>query len=148
MMAFQNVYHVSNLKISPILSSVGMSLLSAFNTQLVNLFEELCVTFPEEKDIKLATEGIKGARKINPRLILDLFRDHVYKDCSQAIYARDIVHFRQIAQKKIASQFNEMISALVIFDKHWETMGPKNQETIWQYLTVLCHIAEKAHTQY
>ncbi|NBQ47876.1 MAG: hypothetical protein EBU33_05400 [Sphingobacteriia bacterium] len=58
------------------------------------------------------------------------------------------VHFRNIAQKKIASQFNEMISALVIFDKHWETMGSKNQETIWQYLTVLCHIAEKAHTQY
>ena len=100
-------------------------------------------TFPEEKDIKMATEGIKAARKINPRLILDLFRDHVHKDCAQFIYARDMFSFRQVAQKKIASQFNEMISALAIFDKHWDTMGQKNQEIIWQYLTVLCRISEK-----
>jgi hypothetical protein len=121
-----------------------MSLLSAFNTQLVNFFEELCNTFPEEKDIKMATEGIKGAKKVNPRLILDLFRDHVYKDCSEAIYARDVQLIRQVAQKKVATQFNEMLSALSIFDRQWDTMGPKNQEVIWQYLTVLCRISEKA----
>jgi len=121
-----------------------MSLLSAFNTQLVNFFEELCTTFPEEKDIKMATEGIKGAKKVNPRLILDLFRDHVYKDCSEAIYARDMFMIRQVAQKKVATQFNEMLSALAIFDRQWDTMGQKNQEVIWQYLTVLCRISEKA----
>jgi len=121
-----------------------MSLLSAFNTQLVNFFEELCNTFPEEKDIKMATEGIKGAKKVNPRLILDLFRDHVYKDCSEAIYARDVQLIRQVAQKKVATQFNEMLSALAIFDRQWDTMGQKNQEVIWQYLTVLCRISEKA----
>ena len=119
-------------------------MLSAFNTQLVNFFEELCNTFPEEKDIKMATEGIKGAKKVNPRLILDLFRDHVYKDCSEAIYARDVQLIRQVAQKKVATQFNEMLSALAIFDRQWDTMGQKNQEVIWQYLTVLCRISEKA----
>lgn len=118
--------------------------MSAFNTQLVNFFEELCNTFPEEKDIKMATEGIKGAKKVNPRLILDLFRDHVYKDCSEAIYARDVQLIRQVAQKKVATQFNEMLSALAIFDRQWDTMGQKNQEVIWQYLTVLCRISEKA----
>ena len=121
-----------------------MSLLSAFNTQLINFFDELCTTFPEEKDIKMATEAIKGAKKINPRLILDLFRDHVYKECAEAVYGRDVNMIRQVAQNKIAVQFNEMISALAIFDKHWDTMGQKNQEIIWQYLTVLCRISEKA----
>jgi hypothetical protein len=123
-----------------------MSLLSAFNTQLINFFDELCTTFPEERDIKMATEAIKGAKKINPRLILDLFRDHVYKECAEAVYGRDVNMIRQVAQNKIAVQFNEMISALAIFDKHWDTMGSKNQETIWQYLTVLCRISEKAMT--
>jgi len=121
-----------------------MSLLSAFNTQLINFFDELCTTFPEERDIKMATEAIKGAKKINPRLILDLFRDHVYKECAEAVYGRDVNMIRQVAQNKIAVQFNEMISALAIFDKHWDTMGSKNQEIIWQYLTVLCRISEKA----
>ena len=121
-----------------------MSALNAFTTQLVNFFEELCTTFPEERDIKLATEAINGAKKINPRLILDLFTEHVYIDLSSSITNRDIGHIRQIAQKKLSTQFNEMISALAIFDKHWDTMGTANQEVIWKYLKVLCILSEKA----
>jgi hypothetical protein len=121
-----------------------MSALTAFTTQLINFFEELCNTFPEEKDIKMATEAIKGAKKINPRLILDLFTEHVYNDLAPAVAIRDVVHIRQVAQQKISTQFNEMISALAIFDKHWDSMGSKNQEVIWQYLKVLCILSEKA----
>jgi hypothetical protein len=121
-----------------------MSSLSAFTAQLVNFFEELCNTFPEEKDIKMATEAIKGAKKINPRLILDLFTEHVYNDLAPAVANRDVIHIRKVAQQKIASQFNEMISALAIFDKHWDSMGESNQEVIWQYLKVLCILSEKA----
>lgn len=121
-----------------------MSALSAFNTQLLNFFEELCNTFPEERDIKMATEAIKGAKKINPRLVLDLFTDHVYNDLAPAVLKRDVVHIRQVAQQKLSTQFNEMISALAIFDKYWDTMGTANQEIIWQYLKVLCILSEKA----
>jgi hypothetical protein len=121
-----------------------MSALSAFNTQLLNFFEELCNTFPEEKDIKMAIEAIRGAKKINPRLVLDLFTDHVYNDLAPAILKRDVLHIRQVAQQKLSTQFNEMISALAIFDKHWDSMGTANQEIIWQYLKVLCILSEKA----
>lgn len=120
-----------------------MSALTAFTTQLVNFFDELCNTFPEEKDIKMATEAIKGAKKINPRLILDLFMEHVYNDLAPAVAKRDVIQIRQVAQKKISTQFNEMISALAIFDKYWDSMGTKNQEVIWQYLKVLCILCEK-----
>ena len=124
-----------------------MSLLSAFNTQLVNFFDELCNTFPEEKDIKMATEAIKGAKKINPRLVLDLFIEHVYNECAASIYERNIQLFRAVAQKRVVSQFNEMTSYLALFDKHWDTMGQKNQEVMWQYMKVLCLLAEKAKAQ-
>ena len=121
-----------------------MSALTAFNVQLLNFFEELCDTFPEERDIKMATEAVKGAKKINPRLVLDLFMDHVYNDLAPAIVSRDVLEIRKVAQHKLSTQFNEMISALAIFDKHWDTMGTANQEIIWQYLKVLCILAEKA----
>lgn len=121
-----------------------MSALGAFVTQLVNFFDELCSTLPEERDIKLATEAIKGARKINPRLILDLFTEHVYNDLSVAIMKRDIQLIRQVAHHKISTQFNEMTSALSIFDTKWETLGAQNQEVIWQYMKVLCILSEKA----
>ena len=121
-----------------------MSFLNAFTTQIINFFEELCVVFPEEKDIKMATEGLRGVKKINPRLMLDLFVDHVYKDCSTAIYEKNVAVIQQVAQAKIATQFNEMLSALSLFNKHWYTLSPKNQDVIWQYLQVLCKLAEKA----
>jgi hypothetical protein len=121
-----------------------MSYLNAFTTQIINFFEELCVVFPEEKDIKMATEGLRGVKKINPRLMLDLFVDHVYKDCSTAIYEKNVAVIQQVAQAKIATQFNEMLSALSLFNKHWYTLSPKNQDIIWQYLQVLCKLAEKA----
>ena len=69
-----------------------MSALSAFTTQLVSFFGELCNTFPEEKDIKMATEAIVGAKKINPRLLFDLFIEHVYKDLGFAILNRDMAY--------------------------------------------------------
>jgi len=111
---------------------------------MVHFFDELCNTFPEEKDLKMATEGIKGAKKINPRLILDLFVEHVYKSCSTAIYERNMHVIRRHMQDTVTTQFNDMLAALSIFDKHWDTMGTKNQDVIWQYLKVLCHLSEKA----
>jgi hypothetical protein len=121
-----------------------MSVLNAFTTQMVHFFDELCNTFPEEKDLKMATEGIKGAKKINPRLILDLFVEHVYKGCSTAIYERNMNIIRRHMQDTVTTKFNDMLAALSIFDKHWDTMGTKNQEVIWQYLKVLCLLSEKA----
>jgi hypothetical protein len=121
-----------------------MSVLSAFTTQLVRFFQELHDTFPEERDIKMAKEAIEGAKRVNPRLVLDLFYDHVYKDLSGAIYAKDVDEILRVGQAKIATQFNEMSPAINIFNKHWDTMGEANQDSIWQYLTVLCRLSEKA----
>lgn len=126
--------------------SAIMSVLNAFTTQLVNFFDDLCASFPEEKEIRMATEAVKGAKKINPRLLLDLFREHVYKDCCQAIYDRNVTAIRQYVVHKLTTQFNEMISALTLFNKHWDTMSEHNRETILQYLKVLCVLSEKAIT--
>jgi hypothetical protein len=92
----------------------------------------------------MGLEGLRGVKKINPRLMLDLFMDHVYKDCSAAIYQKDVDGFMAVAQIKIKTQFNEMLCALSLFDKHWHTLSAKNQDMMWQYLQVLCKLAEKA----
>ena len=123
-----------------------MSALGAFNTQLIRFFEELCETYPEEKAIKGALEALYGAKKINPKLIVDLFYEHVYKELNEPIMNEDSELVVAVAKAKISNQFNEMISALAIFDKYWDTMGQKNQDVIWQYLNVLCVLCEKARS--
>jgi hypothetical protein len=103
-----------------------MSNLKAFVTQLIRFFEDLSGTFPEEKDIKMALEALQGAQKINPRLILDLFFEHVYVELAEAIRNEDVQTIISVAQRKILTQFNEMLSALSIFQKHWPTLDDEN----------------------
>ena len=95
--------------------------LGIFNTKLIAFFEDLSQTFPEERDIKLALEGILGAKKVNPRLILDLFTEYVAKPLTEAILAEDEEKIILFAKTAISTQFNEMSPALMIFDKHWAT---------------------------
>lgn len=121
-----------------------MSMLTAFNNQLVAFFEELCQVLPDEKDVKMALEAIKGAKKINPRLILDMFYEHIYKDLHEPIQHKDIVAVQTYAHTKILNQFNEIMPALSIFDRHWAVLTPSTQEAIWKYLRVLCVLCEKA----
>ena len=118
--------------------------LGAFNNMLIRFFEQLVDTYPEERDIRLGLETIQGAKKINPRLILDLFYEYVYRDAHKFIFVEDDVNLVAYARKMIQSQFNEMSSALLIFDKHWDTMSEKNRDAIWKYLKVLCVLCAKA----
>jgi hypothetical protein len=121
-----------------------MSALGAFNNQLIRFFQELRDTFPEERDIKMALEAIEGAKKINPKMILDLFWEYVHKDLSDAIKREDDEVVIGYAKNQISSQFNEMSPALLIFDKHWPDMTEQSRKAIWNYLKVLCILCEKA----
>jgi hypothetical protein len=121
-----------------------MSFLGAFNTQLIRFFQELSDIFPEERDIKMALEAIQGLKKINPRMILDLFYEHVYTPMSEPIKRENEDVVIAYAKNTIAKQFNEMSVALFIFDKHWASLTDRNKENIWKYLKVLCVLCEKA----
>ena len=120
------------------------TLLGAFNNQLLRFFEELLETYPEEKEIRYGLEALQGAKKVNPKLILDLFYEHVYKAAHEAIEQENDELVIQYAKLKIKNEYNEMSSALVIFDKHWNTMSENNRAAIWKYLKVLCALCAKA----
>lgn len=121
-----------------------MSALGAFNTQLIHFFKELSETYPEERDLKLALDAIEMTKKVNPKMILDLFWEYVYRDLSDAIKREDEEVVIAYAREKIHGQMNEMAPALLIFDKHWPQLSDKNQKAIWNYLKVLCLLCEKA----
>lgn len=121
-----------------------MSALGAFNTQLIRFFQELKDTFPEERDIRVALEAIEAVKKINPKMILELFYEHVYKGVNEALQRDDEEFVVTYARQTIQGQFNEMSAALIIFDKHWPNMTDANRKAIWNYLKVLCILCDKA----
>ena len=121
-----------------------MSVLGAFGTQLVRFFEQLVESYPEERDIKMSLEAIRGAKLINPKLVMDLFYNNVCKDLSEVIQRKDEEKLVEYARKKITTEFNDISPALGVFDKHWHTMTTENQNVIWQYLHVLCVLCQRA----
>jgi hypothetical protein len=121
-----------------------MSVLSVFCTQLVAFFEELSETIPEEREIKSALEAVKGAKKINPRLILDLFYENIYKGFYDVIQERNLEELVRRGRLLIATQYNEISPAITIFDKHWASLSEKTRDAVWKYMLVLCKLAEKA----
>ena len=123
-----------------------MSTLNIFCTQLVAFFEELAETVPEERDIKSALEAIKGAKKINPRLIMDLFYESVYKGFYDVIQERNLEELVRRGRLVIATQYNEISPAITIFDKHWASLSDSTRDAIWKYMLVLCKLCEKARS--
>jgi hypothetical protein len=121
-----------------------MSFLSAFNSQLIKFFEDLSETFPEEKEIRAALEGLQFARKSNPRLILDMFYEHIARDLRTAILEENVEKIIEFGRIKISKQFNEIMPALSIFEKHWPTLSDVNRQAIWKYLKILIALSEKA----
>ena len=121
-----------------------MSVLGAFCNQLVRFFEELEASYPEEKSISMGLEAIKAAKKANPRLVLDMFYEYLYKPAGDLIANRRDDEIILLARKIMSSQFNELMPTLMIFDKYWPTMTPENRNVIWLYLDVLCKLCEKA----
>ena len=126
------------------LEKVEMSLLAAFCNQLIRFFEELQSTYSEEKSISMALEAIKAAKKSNPKLIVDMFHEYIYKPANDLIATRNDTELINLAKKTMATRFNELMPALMIFDKYWPTMSQTNRDVIWQYLEVLCKLCEKA----
>ena len=120
------------------------TVLGMFNNKLIGFFEDLADTFPEEKEIKGALEAIQGAKKINPRLILDMFIEYVERPLHDAIMQEQESTVVEFAKKSINAQFNEMSPALMIFDKHWPNLSDANRQAIWKHLKVLILLSEKA----
>ena len=121
-----------------------MSVLTAFCNQMIRFFEELQASYPEEKSISMGLEAIQAAKKSNPRLILDMFYEYLYKPANDLIMTRNDEAIMKLAREIMSTQFNELMPTLMIFDKYWPEMSQPNREVIWQYLTVLCKLCEKA----
>lgn len=118
--------------------------LGLFCDKLIAFFDDLAASYPEERDIKMAKEAIAGARKINPKLVLDLFVENVSKPLHDDILAENDDKIISYAKLMISTTYNDMLVALSIFDKHWPEMSEGNRKAIWNYLKVLVLLADKA----
>ena len=54
-----------------------MSNLTAFNTQLVNFFNELTELYPEDNNLRFGKNTCEILKKTNPRKTLEIFKEYI-----------------------------------------------------------------------
>ena len=91
----------------------------------------------------MALEAIQAGKKSNPRLMLDVFHENIYIPANDLIVNKKEKEIQDLAHNVLSNKYNEMMPALMIFDKYWPTMSQNDKDVIWQYLFVLCKLCEK-----
>ena len=120
-----------------------MSALSAFKNKLVEFFEDMAETYPEEKDIKAAASALKALKTMNPKMIHTTFMETVHAEFKDPIMRQDEEYLVRRAHEILNSQYSDMAFAFWIFDKHWKTMSDTNKKAVWTHCKVLIILAEK-----
>ena len=113
------------------------TILTAFNTQLINFIDELILLCPEEYDFKVFKNGILLLKRTNPRKIIELFNVYVikYKD---SILEKNEQFFLDNNYTEIDTDDVENLYSIINkLKKYWCSLSDSNKDTIWKYLHVL-----------
>jgi hypothetical protein len=121
-----------------------MSALGNFCNRLVDFFEDLAETYPEEKDIYMAFQALKMMKQMNPRMMHSFFMEKVYTEFAPKILEEDEEYLMQRAHEILNTQYSEINYAFWIFDKHWRQMTETNKSHTWAHLKALILLAQRA----
>lgn len=116
-----------------------MSTLSAFNTQLTNLSNNLSESYPNDPDLQFSSTTINFLKSTNPRKLQEIFNKYIY------IYKDEIMN-----QNENFLLNNDFINNTVNSDnvdyaksimnnlkKYWNDMDNESKDNIWKYFKVL-----------
>lgn len=119
-----------------------MSHLTAFNTQLERLVNELINYFPDCNDFKIFESSFLLLKQTNPRKILDLFKSHISFKYKQYILDKNEDFFLNYDYNDIVkSNYAELLMSRL--KNNWKLIDDKNKEVIWKYFQVLVILSEK-----
>ena len=121
-----------------------MAALSAFCNQLVAFFEDLSLTYPEEKDLGVALQALKLMKQANPRMVHTVFSKAINGDFEKHILDENEDEVIGMAKNLLDAEYSDISFAFWIFDKHWKNMSETNKQHIWKYLKSLVLLSRRA----
>jgi len=119
-----------------------MSVKSIFLKQIDNFIDELCVIFPDNKDILLFSEKYYFIKNINSGLIIDYFLSYIYIYKNKINEEDESFFLEGGGQEEIKDtsglKFRDNIKKLWLNE-----MSSENKEIIWKYFKVFILLCEK-----
>ena len=117
-----------------------MSILSAFNNQLIEFADDLILLYPEDNDFRTFKTHIQLMQKVNARKMLNLFKEYCIP-YTQEILNKDEDFFLN----NNYNQDNDSDNLIIIkkLKNYWNNINNNNREIIWKYFEVLITLSTK-----
>jgi len=105
-----------------------MSIVSAFNSHLVDFFEDIQSIFPDNVDILTGKNSILAFKKVNPALIIRIWATYIASVYSEQIEKNDISFFigKDYKEDLIYTPNSENIMAII--NRIREPIGQMNSQ--------------------
>lgn len=120
-------------------------ILSAFNDHFKEFVEDVQRVFPDNNDIATLLSAITKVRKVNPKLIIKAFNEHVINSYDTQINASDINFFIDNDYKKdlvdIGSS-NMILEKIDLLRQPIREMGKDEQAKVMKYIQNLSKLCK------
>lgn len=120
-----------------------MSLLSAFNTNIINFLEDCILIFPNDNDFKVYKRGLEMLIKYNPRKIntiykeyIEIYRDKIEEKNEQFFLENNYEEVKKYNEDEIFNVINKLKT-------YWVNIDKNNKEKIWGWIDLLTKISDK-----
>lgn len=121
-----------------------MSILKAFNDHFIEFLNDILRIFPENHDIRTARTSIEALRKVNPRKILLIWKEHIAEPYRQPIENAEIEFFiSKDYNKDIQYTQNNgaILDAIERMRQPVRDMGEENQAKAMKYIQNLTKLS-------
>ena len=115
----------------------GESLLSLFNNHLIEFFNDVLNIFPENTDILTSKNSIIAVKKMNPSIVIKIWKKYIALPYQKQIEANDVTFFigkdyaNDLVNSKNPDATLEMINRL---RDPVSNMNPSDQDKTMKYI--------------
>lgn len=114
--------------------------LQAFNNHFEEFTDDVVRVFPEDKEIATASNALKKMRKVNPKLIINVFIEYIQKPYGSQIMDNNIKFFLEKDYSDNLS--NEILSKVNSIKEPIANMSSEEQNKVIKYLQNLCKLCD------
>jgi len=125
------------------------NILSAFNNHFDDYLDDIEGIFPEDMDIKTAINYLKSIRKMNPKIIIRIWKNYICDPYREHITNGDINFFMTKDfndDVKFLESQKEILDKIEYIKKITSQMGEENLKKNLQYIQNLLKICDMYHS--
>ena len=124
--------------------SKNPTILQTFNNQLVEFFDDVLRIFPDELDIIKTKNYITTIRKMNPRLIIQLWKQFISEPYAESIANGDFNYFIEkdyTRDVKLLDDADKIVTSIEKLRHSLKNMNEEDRKTSMKYVQNLSKLS-------